>query len=204
MSTAAAGADSGVATAHEDAERRMWRPLPTFASYVATGGLYGIWWFFVARREMARELGREPSAAIALVEGIAQLIPVVNAFIWRRALNDINTLREKVGAPAVHVTGWYLALLLSIPCIYLLPDALAPALDLFNPDATEIVRAVGYALLPAQLLVFGWAMGYYNEYWLEKTGERATYRKLGPFEWIGMLLAVALIVAALAAFLGEI
>jgi len=203
VSAASAGAAPTVAASRDDAERRLWRPGPTFVSYLATGGLYGIWWFFVTRREMARELGREPSAGIALLEGIGQLIPVVNAFVWYRTLNDINELRAKVNAPAVHVWGWIAALAASIPCIYLLPEILAPLLDAFNPDLGEIVRAVGYALFPAQLLVFGYAMGYYNEYWLEKTDERAEWRKLGPFEWIGLLLAAALVIGAIAGFIGE-
>lgn len=204
MTSATAGAERPVAATNEDAERRLWRPLPTFASYLATGGLYGIWWFYVTRREMARELGREPSAAIALLEGVGQLIPVVNAYVWYRVFTDLNELRAKVRAPAVHVWGWIVALALAIPCMYLLPEVLGPLTDLFNPDMREIVRAVGYALFPAQLLTFGWVMGYYNEYWIEKTGERATYRKLGPFEWIGMVLAVVVVAAFIGSLVSEI
>ncbi len=203
MSTATASADPAVAE-YEAGERRLWRPLPTYLSYLATGGLYGIYWFFVARREMARDLGREPSGAVAILEGIGQLIPVINAFVWYRVFTDLNELREKVRAPAVHVWGWIAALALSIPLIYLVPEVVGPVTDLFNSDIRGIIRAVGYAMFPAQLLVFAWVMGYYNEYWLEKTGDRAGYRKIGPLEIIGLLCAAALIVAIIASFVSEI
>ena len=203
MSTATASADPAVAK-YEGDERRLWRPLPTYLSYLATGGLYGIYWFFVTRREMARELGREPSGAVAILEGIGQLIPVVSAFVWYRVFTDLNELREKVRAPTVHVWGWIAALALWAPLIYVVPEVLGPITDLFNTDVRAIIRAVGYAMFPAQLLVFAWVMGYYNEYWLEKTGERAGYRKIGPLEIIGLLLAAAMIIGIIAAFVSEI
>lgn len=204
MTAATATPDRGAAAAGDTAPRRLWRPVPTFVAYLLTGGLYGIWWFFVARREMAEELGRKPSPAMALLEGVLQLVPVVNAYIWYRVLTDMNTLRAKVGAPAVHVWGWVAALALSIPSMLLLPEILGPALDAFNPDMREIIRAVGYATFPAQFLVFGYTMGYWNEYWIEKTGERATWRRLGPVDLIIFALAAVALLALIAAAVGAL
>ena len=190
--------------ASEGAPRRLWRPTSTFLVYLLTGGLYGIWWFFVARREMAEELeDRPPSAGIALLEGIGSLIPLVSAFVWYRTLTDMNKLRTKVGAPTLNVWGWVAALAASIPAIYVLPEILGPALDAFNSDMRAIIKAVGYAAFPAQFLVFGYAMGYWNEYWMEQTGERATWRPRTPVDIVFLVLAalaaIGLVVAAVGA-----
>jgi hypothetical protein len=204
VTAAAASPDRPVAAAGEATLRRLWRPVSTFLVYLLTGGLYGIWWFVVSRREMADDLDEGgPSTGIALLEGIGQLIPVVNAFVWYRTLTDINKLRAKVNAPVVNVWGWVTALAISIPCIYLLPEVLGPALDAFNPDMREIVRAAGYATFPAQVLVFGFAMGYWNEYWIEKTSERATWRSRGPVDWIFLALAVLAVVGLIVAAVGS-
>jgi hypothetical protein len=206
VTTATASAKPPVAAAGDETLRRLWRPTSTFLVYLLTGGLYGVWWFVVSRREMAEELDDDsgPSAGIALLEGIGQLIPVVNAFVWYRTLTDINKLRVKVNAPVVAVWGWVIALAASIPCIYLLPEVLKPALDAFNPDTREIVKAVGYATFPAQFLVFGYAMGYWNEYWMEKTRDRAIWRPRGPVDWVFVALAVLALVALIAAAVGAI
>jgi hypothetical protein len=204
VTAATASPDRPAAAAGDESLRRLWRPATTFLVYLFTGGLYGIWWFFVARQEMADELDEGgPSAGIALLEGIGQMIPVVNAFVWYRTLTDINKLRANVNAPLVAVWGWVAALAAAIPCIYLLPAVLGPALDAFNPDMREIVKAVGYATFPAQLLVFGYAMGYWNEYWLEKTGERATWRSRSPVDWAFLALAVLAVVGLIVAAVGS-
>ena len=191
MTVATAGTDRPLDTPADGTPRRLWRPTSTFLVYVLTGGLYGIWWFVVSRREMAEEAGRSPATGTAVLEGIGQLIPVVNAYVWYRVLTDVNELRARVRAPAVHVWGWVVALAAAIPCIFVVPLVLGPVLDAFNPDMEEIVRAVGYAAFPAQFLVFGYAMGYWNEYWIEKSGERATWRSRDPVDWLFVVLAVA-------------
>jgi hypothetical protein len=187
----------------DDAARRLWRSALSFVLYIFTGGLYGVWWFYVSRQDMARELDRKPSPGIALLEGIGQLFPLISAYVWYRTITDINLAREKVRAPAVNVWGWVTALALSIPCIYILPEILGPVLDAFNPDMREIIKAVGYATFPAQFLVFGYMVGYWNEYWMEKFGDRAGYRRLGPVDFVFIVLAVlglgGLIVAAVSA-----
>lgn len=199
----AATASEPVEAVRGETPRRLWRGGLSFILYVFTGGLYGVWWFFVTRQEMAEELDRKPSAGIALLEGIGQLFPLISAYIWYRTITDINAARAKVRAPAVNLWGWVAALALSIPCIYILPEVLGPALDAFNPDMRAIVRAVGYALFPAQFLVFGYMVGYWNEYWMEKYEERAATRPLGPVDIAFIVLAVlgiaGLIVAAASA-----
>jgi hypothetical protein len=201
----AATADTGqpVDAAGDESARRLWRNTLSFILYIFTGGLYGIWWFIVARREMAEELDRKPSPGIALLEGIGQLIPLVSAYVWYRTITDINAARAKVRAPAVNLWGWVVALGLAIPCIYILPEVLGPILDEFNPDMREIIKAVGYATIPAQVLVFGYMVGYWNEYWMEKYNDRAGYRRLGPVDLGFIVLAVlgiaGLIVAAVSA-----
>jgi hypothetical protein len=203
--TAAVSSDRPVAAPRDATLRRLWRPVPTVLVYLLTGGLYGIWWFFVARQEMAEDLeDRKPSAGVALIEGIGQLIPVVNAFVWYRTLTDINKLRTKVGAPTVNVWGWVVALAASIPFIYVLPEVLGPALDAFNPDMREIVRAAGYAAFPAQFLVFAYSLGYWNEYWIEKTGERATWRRLGPVDFVFVALAALAVIGLILAAVGAL
>jgi hypothetical protein len=205
VTAATASSDRPVDAARDDTLRRLWRPVPSVLVYLLTGGLFGIWWFFVARREMAENLeDRKPSAGVALIEGIGQMIPVVNAYVWYRTLTDINKLRAKVGAPTVNVWGWVVALAASIPCIYLLPEVLGPALDAFNPDMREIVRAAGYATFPAQFLVFAYALGYWNEYWIEKTGERATWRRLGPVDFVFIALAAVVVVGLILAAVGAL
>lgn len=204
MTAATAAPDRPVDDASDDAPRRLWRPISTFVVYLFTGGLYGIWWFFVARREMAEDLDRKPSAPVAVLEGVLQLVPVVNAYVWFRVLTDMNKLRAKVGAPEINVWGWVAAIGLWVPCIYVLPEVLGPALDAFNPDMREIVRAVGYATFPAQFLVFGYAMGYWNEYWMEKTGERATLRRRTPVDWIFLVLAAVALASLFAAAVGAL
>ncbi len=201
MTAAAASSDEPVDVARTDADRRLWRGGLSFVVYLLTGGLYGVWWFFVSRREMAEEQGRKPSGAIALLEGIGQLFPLISAYIWYRTITDINELREKVGAPVVNLWGWITALALSIPCIYILPEVLGPVTDTFNQDVREIIKALGYALFPAQFLVFGYMVGYWNEYWMEKLGDGAANRRLGPVDIAFIVLAVlglAGIVVALA------
>ena len=204
MTAATASPDRPVAAAGDATYRRLWRPAPTFVVYLLTGGLYGVWWFFVARREMAEELGRKPSAGIAVLEGIGSLIPVVNAFVWYRTLNDMNEARAKVRAPSVSVWPWVIALAASIPCMYLLPEILGPLLDAFTPDMREIIRAVGYATFPAQFLVFGYAMGYWNEYWMEKSGESATWRAYSIVDWIFIALAVLALIGLIVAGIGAL
>ena len=204
MTAATAGAsDQPVDAVRDESARRLWRGALTFIVYLLTGGLYGVWWFFVTRQEMAEALDRKPSPGVALLEGIGQLIPVVNAFVWYRTITDINAAREKVRAPAVHMWGWIVALAASIPCIYILPEILGPVFDAFNPDMREIIKAVGYATFPAQFLVFGYMVGYWNEYWLEKHEGRAAHRALGPVDFVFMALAVlglvGLVVAAVSA-----
>ncbi|MFL6005768.1 MAG: hypothetical protein ACJ744_05940 [Gaiellaceae bacterium] len=198
--TTAGASDQPVDAVRDQSARRLWRGALTFIVYVLTAGLYGIWWFFVSRQEMAEELDRKPSSGVALLEGIGQLIPVVSAYVWYRTITDINAARAKVGAPAVNVWGWIVALAASIPCIYILPEVLGPILDAFNPDMREIIKAVGYATFPAQFLVFGYMVGYWNEYWLEKHAERVGRRALGPVDFVFMALAVVglvgLVVAA--------
>jgi len=196
----AATASEPVGAVRDEGARRLWRGGLSFLVYILTGGLYGVWWFFVARQEMAEELDRKPSPGIALLEGIGQLFPLISAYVWYRTINDINTAREKVRAPAVNLWGWITALALAIPCIYILPEVLGPLLDLFNADMREIIRAVGYVMFPAQFLVFGYMVGYWNEYWMEKHEERAATRPLGPVDIVFIILAaislVGLIVLA--------
>lgn len=204
MTAASAAPDRSADAAGDATLRRLWRGALTFVVYLLTGGLYGIWWFFVTRQEMrAEDPETGSSAGVALLEGIGSLIPVINALVWYRTLTDLNKLRAKVRAPELTVWGWVAALAASIPCIYVLPELLGPLLDAFNPDMREIIRAVGYAAFPAQFLVFGYAIGYWNEYWMEKTDERATRRRLGPVDFVFMALAAvavgALIVAAIGA-----
>jgi hypothetical protein len=203
VTAATASEDRPVDAVRDESRRRLWRGTLTFLVYLFTGGLYGVWWFFVCRQEMAEELDRKPSPGIALLEGIGQLIPLVSAFVWYRTINDINAAREKVRAPAVNLWGWVLALALYVPCIYILPEVLGPVFDAFNQDMREIIKAVGYALVPSQFLVFAYNVGYWNEYWMEKHDERAEPRPLGPVDFVFMALAVVgvvgLIVAAVSA-----
>jgi hypothetical protein len=203
MTAATASSDKPVDAVGEAGERRLWRGVLSFVLYIFTAGLYGVWWFFVSRQEMAEELDRKPSPAIALLEGIGQLIPIISAYVWYRTISDMNTLRAKVGAPALNLWGWIVALALAVPCIYILPEVLGPALDAFNPDMREIIRAVGYALVPAEFLVFGYMVGYWNEYWMEKLGEGAARRRFGPIDMAFAVLAVlgaaGLVVAAVSA-----
>ena len=199
MTAATASSDQPVDAVRDEGARRLWRGAITFVVYLLTGGLYGVWWFFVARQEMAEELDRKPSPAIALLEGIGQLIPVISAFVWYRTITDINAAREKVRAPAVNLWGWVAALALSIPCIYVLPEVLGPALDAFNPDMRGIIKAVGYATFPAQFLVFGYMIGYWNEYWMEKYEDRAERRPLGPVDFVFFALAVVAVVGGIVA-----
>jgi hypothetical protein len=202
MTATTASAEQSVEPVEGEA-RRLWRGAVSFIVYIFTGGLYGVWWFFVTRQEMDEELGRKRAPGLALLEGIGQLIPLVSAYVWYRTINDVNELRAKVRAPAVNLWGWVSALALAVPCVYILPEVLGPALDLFNSDMRDIVRAVGYALVPAQFLVFGYMVGYWNEYWMEKFGERAERRPVGPVDIVFMVLALAgavgLIVAAASA-----
>ena len=204
MTAATATPDRPVDAAGDAALQRLWRPTATVVVYLLTGGLYGVWWFFVSRREMAEEDGRTPSGGIALLEGIGQLIPVVSAFVWYRTLTDMNRLRRKVGAPEVGVLGWVVALALSVPCMLVLPEVLGPALDAFNPDMREIVRAAGYAAFPAQFLVFAFAMGYWNEYWMEKTGEQSTWRARGPVDIVFAALAALAVIGAILLIAGVV
>jgi hypothetical protein len=174
----------------EAATRRLWPGALTFVVYLLTAGLYGVWWFWVTRQEMDDELGRKRSPGRALLEGIGQLIPVVAAYVWYRTINDMNDLRARVNAPAVNVWGWVAALALAVPAIYVLPEVLGPITDLFNNDVRDIIRAVGYALVPAQFLVFGYMVGYWNEYWMEKLGDRAARRRIGALDIVFGVLAV--------------
>ena len=203
MTAATASSDRPADAVRDESARRLWHAALSFIVYVFTGGLYGVWWFFVTRREMAEELDRKPSPGIALLEGIGQLIPVVSAYVWYRTITDMNELRAKVRAPAVNLWGWIVALALAIPCIYVLPEVLGPVFDAFNPDMREIIKAVGYALVPAQFLVFGYMVGYWNEYWMEKLEDQAAYRRLGPVDIAFVVLAVlglaGLIIAAVSA-----
>jgi hypothetical protein len=197
VTAATASSDQPVDAVRDEGAQRLWRGALTFILYLVTGGLYGVWWFFVARQEMAEELDRKPSPAIALLEGIGQLIPVISAYVWYRTITDINAGREKVHAPAVNVWGWVVALAASIPCIYVLPGLLGPALDAFNHDMRGIIRAVGYASFPAQFLVFGYMIGYWNEYWLEKYEDRAEYRPFGPVDILFSVLAAVIVVGGI-------
>jgi hypothetical protein len=199
MTAATASGDKPLDVVRDETTRRLWRSGITFVLYLVTGGLYGVWWFFVARQEMQEALDRKPSAGVALLEGIGQMIPVVAAFVWYRTINDINEARAKVNAPAVNLWGWVLALALYIPCIYILPTVLGPILDAFNPDMRGIVKAVGYALAPSQFLVFGYMVGYWNEYWMEKLGDRADYRAVSPVDYIFYALALLSIVGGIVA-----
>jgi hypothetical protein len=178
VTTATPSSDKPAEGLSQEPTRRLWHGMLTFILFLVTAGLYGIWWFFVSRQEMDEELGRSPSPARALLEGIGQLIPVVSAFVWYRTITDINAARAKVRAPEVNLWGWVAAIGLAWPCIVILPTILGPILDAFNPDMREIIKAVGYALVPAQVLVFGYMVGYWNEYWMEKLGDRAEYRNV--------------------------
>jgi hypothetical protein len=199
VTAATASSDQPVDAVRDEGARRLWRGALTFVLYLLTGGLYGVWWFFVARQEMAEELDRKPSPGIALLEGIGQLFPVIAAFVWYRTITDINLAREKVHAPAVNRWGWVTALALSIPCIYILPEVLGPILDAFNPDMREIIKALGYGTFPVQFLVFGYMIGYWNEYWLEKYEDRAEYRPFGPVDIAFSALAVVVVVGGIVA-----
>ena len=199
MTAATASSDQPADAVRDESTRRLWRGALSFLLFLLTGGLYGIWWFFVSRQEMAGELDRKPSAGIALLEGIGQLIPVVSAYVWYRTINDINSARAKVNAPAVNVWGWVTAIALAWPCIYVFPEILGPALDAFNADMREIIKALGYALVPAQFLVFAYMVGYWNEYWMEKYGERVARRPLGVVDFVFIALAVLGIVGSIVA-----
>jgi hypothetical protein len=199
VTAATASSDKPVDSVRDEGARRLWRGALSFLLYVFTGGLYGVWWFYVSRQEMAEELDRKPSPGVALLEGIGQLIPVVSAYVWYRTITDMNAAREKVRAPAVNVWGWVVALAASIPCIYILPEVLGPALDAFNSDMRQIIKAVGYATFPAQFLVFGYMVGYWNEYWLEKYDERAARRPLTPVDYVFIVLGVIGLVATVGA-----
>jgi hypothetical protein len=203
VTAATASSEKPADAVRDETTRRLWRGGLTFLVFIFTGGLYGIWWFFVSRQEMDAELGRKPSAARALFEGIGALVPVVAAYVWYRTISDMNTLRDKVGAPKLHLWGWVAALALAWPCVYVLPEVLGPALDAFNSDTRDIIEAAGYALVPAQFIIFGYMVGYWNEYWLEKLEDRAERRPFGPVDIVFSLLAVVglvgLIVAAASA-----
>jgi hypothetical protein len=199
VTATAASSDRPVDAVGTGSPQRLWRGALSFIVYVLTGGLYGVWWFFVSRQEMAEDLDRKPSPGLALIEGIGQLFPLISAYVWYRTITDINALRAKVGAPAVNLWGWVIALAASIPCIYILPEVLGPITDLFNHDVRELIKAVGYALFPAQFLVFAYMVGYWNEYWMEKYGEQVAYRRFGPVDIVFVVLAVLSLVGLIGA-----
>jgi hypothetical protein len=199
MTAATASKDRPSDAVGAAAPQRLWRGGLTFVVYLFTGGLYGIWWFFVSRQEMAEELDRKPSPGVALIEGIGQLFPMISAYVWYRTITDLNTLRAKVGAPLINVWAWVLPLALAVPFIYVLPEVLGPLTDLFNHDVRGIISAVGYAMFPAQVLVFGYMIGYWNEYWIEKYNEQATLRRLGPVDIVFLVLAALGVVGLIAA-----
>ncbi|MEA2478768.1 MAG: hypothetical protein QOJ07_690 [Thermoleophilaceae bacterium] len=203
------------AAAREGAAHARFHPL-TFLVWILSLGTYEIYWYWVARRQVSAELERETSPlpgaaamAVAWLIGVGLLVGTDNGVLqavgltiiplgWAPVLhplwNDINELRDRVGAPRFSALSYTVALCLPFLTLVVLHYPLKSLLFAFNPDFRAIVDAVGYVTLPAVPYTFGFVLGYLNEYWVERTAEAAGYRRFGLGEAGCALFGIAVIV----------
>jgi hypothetical protein len=187
---------TATATDLDDAIRvvkRRFNPVATGMLWIATGGLFQVYWYWDARRLTARELGKgevrpllDVAAMVAIwalavfllfgsgdgqLEAIGlTLIPAGWAPFMYRAWRDIDLLRDKIGAPRFPARAYAASLVVPILMLWV-GHYLLKSLTLgIYTDARAVFDATGYAFMVAWPYTFAFGVGYLNEYWTERAG----------------------------------
>lgn len=146
----------------------------TFLLYIISGGLYGLYWFYVTRQAVTKEVGGNDQVGL---QTAGLIVPILNIFIIYWLFRDIDKLHRKAGLsgfPAV----WFVV---------------GPLIGAFVPIVNIFVGIVS-------IVLFGLVIKYLNEYWDKSTGGKATEAKITGGE---IAVAVAgLVIGALMLVLG--
>jgi len=66
-------------------------------------GLYTLYWFYVTRKQLSRELGTNDQAEL---QTAGNFVPILNFFIAHWLWRDISLLRQRVGLPGFDVAPY--------------------------------------------------------------------------------------------------
>jgi len=66
-------------------------------------GLYVVYWFYVTRKQLSRELGTNDRAGL---QTAGNFVPILNYFIAHWLWRDISLLRQRVGLPGFDVAPY--------------------------------------------------------------------------------------------------
>jgi hypothetical protein len=165
----------------------------TGALWILTGGLFQVYWYWVASGQVASELGRPsgrrvPMAVLMVVAWVVAvlllvasgngqleaigltLVPLAWAYPMYGVWKGIDELRDKVGAPRFPALSYALALTVPFLMLYVFHYVLKGlTLDIYT-DARAVFDATGYGFLLAWPWTFAFGVGYLNEYWIEREG----------------------------------
>jgi hypothetical protein len=172
---------------------RRFNPWLTGLLWIVTGGLFQIYWYWIACGQVAAELGKPAGrrvigAAVMLASWVVALflivgsgngqleaigltlVPAVWSYFMYEVWRDTDRLRDKVGAPRFPALWYALAMVVPIVMLWVFHYLLKSlTLDIYT-DARAVFDATGYAFMLAWPYTFAFGVGYLNEYWVEREG----------------------------------
>lgn len=80
---------------------------------ILSGGLYGLYWFYVTRQQLFKELGQEDQATL---HTLGLFVPLLNIYLIYLLWRDINEVRVKAGLEGFEVI-LYLLLAIFVPVV---------------------------------------------------------------------------------------
>lgn len=147
--------------------------------YILTLGLYGLYWFYVSREQVTKELGTNDSAGW---QTVGLIVPILNFFIYYWLLRDIDVLQRKARLDGFSAGG-YLSIIIAASLLSWIP-------------------IFGWALAIGAVVIMGLVVAKLNEYWDTKTNGKATEAPIAGGEvaviaigvafWAAMILLVTL------------
>ncbi len=182
----------------------------TFLFGILGSTFYGMYWFYVTRKLVSRELGTRDRAGW---QAVGQIVPVVNLVITYWLYRDIERMRTNQNLPAgfsaKKFTGIVALPQLLVPLVIVaLPQLLLPLL-VFVPyitlqaaGSTDINLVAGVLGIPlllsiiAAIYVCARIIKLLNGYWDHRSGGRADYASVSGGE-VGAALPGPLLVIPL-------
>jgi hypothetical protein len=119
---------------------------------IISGGLYGLYWFYVTRQAVTAEIKGDDQVGL---QTAGLLVPILNVFIIYWLLRDIDILHRKAG-------------LSGFPALWFV---LGPLIGAFIPFVNIFVGI-------ASIVLYGLVIMYLNQYWDKSTGGKATNAKV--------------------------
>lgn len=141
-----------------------------------SGGLYGLYWFYVTRQAVTAEVKGDDQVGL---QTVGLIVPILNIFIIYWLFRDIDILHRKAG-------------LQGFPALWFV---LGPVIGAFIPFINIFVGI-------ASVVLYGLVIMYLNQYWDKSTNGKATNAKFSGGEIAvtvgGLILNIILFITVVA------